>query len=436
MFTSSTNINDTEESIVFITKDTFISNDSEEQRGDQSTAEFIRVGRGSKNVISQTLLGLYNKDSLPQDHVVVDVKLCLYQYFAGSNAASIDPFRVNIIIEDWNNNVVASTKPTIGPRIATFYFDSTEGKDCITFDSIEQIEELEHSFGVIISGGTAAGRKERYFTSSNWLSVTRNVEEKASSLLYHPHWKIKSVLPNHPVIGINPNEVDPNAQSPKSHVVIIVSCLVSLFVSMAGIYFWRRQRDGFSNGTYRSDSSKFNLSVESGSIHDAQLQEIYQMTEKNKAIQKSMRNLRKGETLTAMNKGINHNEKMDQFYSSEDEREKKDQNCNQNENENKRRGQSKSRRSKTPVESQRSTNNNNSNENFSSLSSYNTERTNDDSITTSKMMEKQTEPCSMEKLCLKVIHRKGKYSICVRHSFQICNRFSIKKFNIFSTLLL
>lgn len=371
------------ETTSFITKDTYISNNFKEQEGNQGEAEFIRVGKGTKNVIAQTLLGLYDKASLPEGHNIESVQLCLYQYFAGKNAAPIDPFRINLISEDWNENVVARSKPKIGGRIKSFYLDSKEGKECVKFDMTE-IEKLDESYGIIISGGTSSDRKERYFTSSDWLSKSRGVETKASSASYHPHWKILS-SPSSNVIPVQGEIENPIAQTPKSNIVIISSCMVCLFLSMVGVYYWRR-RMGESKEIYRynSDSSRFESVEEFGSIHDAQLQEIFRMTEKNKALQRSARNSRSQRVSSDVDYDNTKRHETNNHYYQNEYRNTQGGNYN-----NKAMSQSTAT---TDLE-----------ENLSSLSSAT------GSINTTNVIgEQDPDPCSINKVCMRVIHRKGK----------------------------
>ena len=371
------------ETTSFITKDTYISNDFEEQKGNQGEAEFIRVGKGTQNIIAQILLGLYDRASLPEGHIIKSVELCLYQYFAGKNAAPIDPFRINLIKEDWNEDVVASTKPKIGGRIKSFHLDSTEGKECVTFDMTE-IEKLDESYGIIISGGTSSERKERYFTSSNYLSKSRGVDAKASSASYHPHWKILS-SPSSNIIPVQGEIEIPIAQTPNSYAVIISSCMICLFLSMVGVYYWRRRRVGESKDIYRynSDSSRFESVEEFGSIHDAQLQEIFRITEKNKALQRSERNCR--------TQGVSSDVNYDNTKRSE-----RNDHYSQNEY--------KGNYNKNAMS--QSSANNDLEENLSSISSNSTAT---GSINTTNVIGKQDpDPCSINKVCMRVVHRKGK----------------------------
>jgi hypothetical protein len=268
---------------IFITKDTYITNDNIEPPSD---INFLRVGRGNGFSVTQALLETFGSNLIPQDHFIVDLQLCLYQYYAYSNSAPIDQFRINLINESWNDGVTVETKPEIGKRLDTMYFSSSEsGKECFNIDT-SHIEDLTNSFGVIISGGIDSSKKERWLTSSQFLSKSRNVSSEASSNIYHPHWVVTTE--NRPIpansMGRNGgNGGDGSYQTGMSlSLVIFATALVicAVVAMVGGIFLLWRKKSQNSKRHLNQNRTRSQSFDDIFSVHDPQLKDIFGMNDK------------------------------------------------------------------------------------------------------------------------------------------------------------
>ena len=291
----------------FVTKDTYI--DGKSGQTVDSNAHFLRIGRGSDDTITQTLIENYDHQQLQQGHSVTSLKLCLYQYFAHANAAAIDPFQINLINEEWDMGITADTKPQIGEQIATIYFSETEGKQCFRFDS-SQAEKIVNSHGIIISGGESSVEKERYLLSSEWTSRSLNVLTPANSEEYHPHWVVTSEFDpasRTPSISpsSNPNTTNASGQTiPKDppplnnqssdddnsfleqvykspYLPLILACFTCTFIIIAGLLYLRRKIIVDKKNKIHEFDPKNESYDDIFSVHEEQLRDMFKAKQNN-----------------------------------------------------------------------------------------------------------------------------------------------------------
>ncbi len=177
-----------EEKIIFIAQDLCkVTNGEEGSTNNAGQFQFLRVGQSRNNELRKCFLDVV----LPEmsNVEVVDIKLCLYQYFSDSDASFNDQFSLHAFDENWNEDTDFS--PTYGDTVADdFTFSSSkEGKQCIGINA-SKYDTLRKSTGVIFKGKSVEEKKERYFLSSEWTSHSNNVTEGVQSKKFHPHWVI------------------------------------------------------------------------------------------------------------------------------------------------------------------------------------------------------------------------------------------------------
>ncbi len=274
---------------LFISRDTYISNDVDEQSQNNGKENLLRAGTGTGQAKSQTLL--YYDDSqlvIPEGHSVTDIELCLFHYFIDSLATSKDPFLVNTITEIWDESKTTwKSKPSIGDIIAEVHFNSTGGKECIHFNDNSSVEKLRDSYGVVISGGASSKKNERYFTSSEWTSKSRNVEYPETSLVYHPHWVVKTKERNIATIvngGNAEKEKEGIQESPVTdimqYIIIIFSVLIGIIIAILAFYCWRERREKREKVHRDFDEETRSGSFdEIHSSHDSRLNDLFRTSE-------------------------------------------------------------------------------------------------------------------------------------------------------------
>lgn len=178
---------------LFITKDTYISNDDTENK---SAFPVLNVGLSELKHKNRILLEV---DYAPLgDRIIDEATLCLYQTYANTNAEPNNELKLHAlnVQEGWSEDTATWNQPLLSDPIGNLIAQTSASTEdsiqvCFSINDPNTLQTMTPNGFILVGDENGEAKTDRWFRASEYFNIQENIYE-ASSILFHPNLHVRT----------------------------------------------------------------------------------------------------------------------------------------------------------------------------------------------------------------------------------------------------